>query len=176
MSKIEAGKFELNEERVDVPQLLRACQTMVQARADNGGIALVANLPGGLPTIWADGRALKQVILNLLSNAVKFTAAGGRVMLSAAWTPDGIALSVADNGIGIPPEALARIVRPFGQADASISRRFGGTGLGLPISKRLIELHGGTLTIDSALNSGTTVTVMLPVNRAVSDGSRLAAT
>jgi len=175
MSKIEAGRFELNEERVDLPQLLRACVSMVQARADAGGVFLLLNLPPNLPALRADGRALKQIVLNLLSNGIKFTPAGGKVCLGAECAVDGIVVSVADNGIGIPSDALARVVRPFGQADSSISRRFGGTGLGLPISKRLVELHDGELVIASEVGAGTTITVRLPASRILAESPRLQA-
>ena len=175
MSKIEAGRFELNEQRVELPALFHACLGMVHTRSQDNNIALVVDIAPELPEVWADARALKQITLNLLSNGVKFTPGGGQVSLAAKCLPEGLAIIVSDSGIGIAAEAVARVVHPFGQADASISRRFGGTGLGLSISKRLAELHGGTLMIDSAVGAGTTVTVLLPASRILPSGPRLEA-
>ncbi|HUN53443.1 MAG TPA: ATP-binding protein, partial [Candidatus Sulfotelmatobacter sp.] len=176
LSKIEAGRFELDEARIELAPLLHDCFDMVQARARAGGVAMALELPPILPPLWADDRALKQVVLNLLSNGVKFTPPGGQVGLSVACDREGIDIVVRDSGIGIAADALARVMHPFGQADASISRRFGGTGLGLPISKHLVELHGGALVVESELGAGTIVTVHLPANRVLSPVRRLEVT
>jgi signal transduction histidine kinase len=114
-----------------------------------------------------DGRALKQIVLNLLSNAVKFTPSGGVVSLRIEAAPDNVVLVVADTGIGIAAEALQLLCQPFQQADASISRKFGGSGLGLAISRKLLALHGATLTIESTPGEGTVVRATFPADRIV---------
>jgi len=118
-----------------------------------------------LPTVYADKRRLQQVLINLLSNAIKFTPAGGTVRISAAKGESGVIISIADTGIGIAPADIPKALERFGQVDSRISRTYEGAGLGLPLAKQLIELHGGTLTIDSAVGQGTTVTVTLPAAR-----------
>ena len=124
--------------------------------------------PPAVPNSFNPARALKYMLLNLLSNAVKFTPAGGTVTLSAAVEPGGaMALRVADTGVGIAKEDLARVAEPFWQADPSHARKYGGTGLGLSISRHLVALHGGTMEVESAVGQGTTVTVRLPKERVV---------
>ena len=121
-----------------------------------------------LPPLRADNRALKQVLLNLLSNAVKFTPRGGSITLSAAREPDGgVSISVADTGIGIATDDIAKAMEPFGQVDSSLTRRYQGAGLGLPISRSLVELHGGCLKLDSQPGVGTTARVRLPAERVI---------
>jgi cell cycle sensor histidine kinase DivJ len=114
----------------------------------------------------ADSRALRQVMINLLSNAIKFSPTGGQVQIEARVTSAALEIAVRDEGIGISPEELAHVAEPFWQAQG-VANRFGGTGLGLSISKRLVELHGGQLTIESKLGAGTTVRVALPLHRVV---------
>ena len=124
------------------------------------------NVPPMLPKLRADERKLRQILLNLLSNAVKFTPEGGAVTVAAAIPRgQGLHISVSDTGIGMAPDDIAIALIPFGQVDSDLSRRFDGTGLGLPLTKSLIELHGGTMNLVSAVGSGTTVTVRLPENR-----------
>ena len=118
----------------------------------------------GLPGVHADERRIRQVLLNLLSNAVKFTPQHGTVRLSVTRCEAGVAIAVADTGIGIAPRDIPVALDRFGQIDSRLSRKYEGTGLGLPLSKRLVELHGGTLTIESAVGVGTTVTVILPAD------------
>jgi signal transduction histidine kinase len=142
---------------------------LVRPKAEQGGIALVA--PEGPIDVQlrADSRAIRQIFVNLLSNAVKFTPRGGTVELRVARQADGSAtVVVRDTGIGIAPAVLKHIFEPFRQADSSIARRFGGTGLGLPISKALVEALGGTLAIESALGKGTEVRVTFPADRVTS--------
>ena len=170
MSKLEAGRYTLDDRRTDMMALLRDCAELAAVSAEQGGVSLDIVPAPDLPNLNADDRAVRQVVLNLLSNAVKFTPKGGRVTMAASVREDGsFAITVADTGIGIAPEALNLIAEPFHQADNSISRRFGGTGLGLSISRNLVELHGGTLSIDSAVGEGTTVTVLFPAERVVTD-------
>ena len=129
---------------------------------------LTVTVASDLPRLLGDEIRLKQILLNLLSNAVKFTAPGGRIMLEVAKTAEGgVAFSVADTGIGMAPEEVPLALEPFRQLDGAFNRRFEGTGLGLPLARQLAELHGGSLTIDSAKDRGTTVTVTLPAGRVV---------
>ncbi|WP_207478326.1 sensor histidine kinase [Arenibaculum pallidiluteum] len=163
MSKIEAGKYELHRDVVDLRQIVRSCVRMMALRAQEADVMLVDRLDEiRMPPLNADERALKQVILNLLSNALKFTEAGGRTEISGAVLGGWVEIRVEDDGIGIPPEHLTRIGRPFEQVDNAHTRRHAGTGLGLALSRSLVELHGGYLDIDSAQGRGTCVTVRLP--------------
>jgi signal transduction histidine kinase len=168
LSKIEAGKAELHEEAVDMARIFKSCVTLVSERAGSAGITLsVGDIPNGM-RVRADARMMKQILVNLLSNAIKFTKACGRVMLALRQDPDGgVAISVADTGIGIAAEDIARALAPFTQIDNALNRQFEGTGLGLPLTKSLVELHSGTLTIDSTPGAGTTVTVHLPARRVI---------
>jgi signal transduction histidine kinase len=126
---------------------------------------VTAELPAAAPIVQGDARRLKQIALNLLSNAMKFTPAGGAVQVSLSFGDDGVALVVADTGIGMTPQQIPIALEPFGQVDSSLSRRHEGTGLGLPLCRRFAEAHGGSLTIESALGEGTAVTVRLPAGR-----------
>ena len=125
----------------------------------------------GLPRLLGDRRRLTQILLNLLSNAIKFTLAGGRVELSAAEIDGRIVLKVSDTGIGMDQDEIAIAIEPFRQVDSKLSRRYEGTGLGLPISVKLTESHDGTLSIQSMPGGGTTVSVILPPERLLSDES-----
>lgn len=166
VSKMEAGKLDLDENSVNVETMIRSSLRLVAERAREANVRLVVSVPGNLPMIRADERRLKQVLLNLLSNSVKFTPSNGEVRISAeAHVGAGLAIVVRDTGIGIAPADLPRVLKPFGQVDSNLSRRYDGTGLGLSLSKTLVELHGGTLTIDSKLGEGTTVRVALPQSR-----------
>jgi PAS domain S-box-containing protein len=166
MSKIEAGIFELNDGPCDIGELIEAAARMVEERAQQSGVVLEQQVEPGLPPINADERVLKQVILNLLSNAVKFTGTGGRVTIAASRGPGGgLRVQVTDTGIGIPEDDLANVFDRFSQVENSYTRKFGGTGLGLHLTKKLIELHGGTIEIASREGTGTTVTVTLPSSR-----------
>jgi two-component system cell cycle sensor histidine kinase PleC len=161
MSKIEAGRYTIHPEPLDAAEMLRACARLVRVRASEAGVSLGIGVAQELP-IRADARALKQILLNLLTNAIKFTPAGGSVNLSAGREKDGVIFRVADTGIGIPAEDLPRIGRRFEQVDNALTRKGEGTGLGLALSRALVELHGGTLTIESAVGVGTTVSVWIP--------------
>ncbi len=161
MSKIEAGRYTLHPEPLDGAEVMRASARFVRVRASEAGVALTVAEAPELP-IRADARALRQVLLNLLTNAIKFTPAGGAVDVSAAREGDGIVFRIADTGIGIAAEDLPRIGRRFEQVDNAVTRKGEGTGLGLALSRSLVELHGGALAIDSAVGRGTTVKVWLP--------------
>ena len=125
-------------------------------------------MPRSLPQIQADSRRLKQILLNLLSNAVKFTPPGGRVTIRASEGADGLRLVVEDSGIGIAPDDLEKALRPFGQIDSRLARKYQGTGLGLPLARSMTELHGGKLVLESTPGRGTTATVWLPASRILS--------
>ena len=141
---------------------------MVSTQAETAGINLEADVSPALPAVHADKRRLQQILLNLLSNAIKFTPAGGIVRIFAARGESGLIVSVADTGIGIAADDIPKALERFGQVDSRLSRAYQGAGLGLPLAKQLIELHGGTLTVDSAVGHGTTVTVTLPATRLIS--------
>ncbi|MFO0997042.1 MAG: PAS domain-containing protein [Alphaproteobacteria bacterium] len=164
MAKIEAGRYELHFEKADLADIVGTSLSIVGPRAAEKHIAITDNLDGPVILDAVDERATRQVILNLLSNAIKFTEPGGSVTIGAERRNDGqIAIRVSDTGIGIPPDALARIFEPFHQVDSSLSRRHEGTGLGLSISRRLMELQGGSLEIDSTVGVGTVVRAYFPL-------------
>jgi PAS domain S-box-containing protein len=167
IAKLEAGKVELHESTIALPDVIGQCLTLLRDRAQTGGVALDLDLPENLPALIADERTLKQILLNLLTNAVKFTCDGGRVTVSAALAADGLSLSVSDTGIGMSDEDIAVALSAFGQVHSRVTRRHQGTGLGLPISRSLAQLHGGDLAIESSPGAGTTVTVRFPASRLV---------
>jgi PAS domain S-box-containing protein len=170
VSKLEAGKHVLYEEELSIAGVAETCLNIIKARAAENAVRLSAHGLDGLPRVWAEERALKQILLNLLSNAVKFTPRKGDVRINGSMTPTGeIAVSVTDTGYGIPPDVLPHLFAPFRQGDNSISRRFGGSGLGLAISRRLIDLHGGRILVESEVGKGTTVTVTLPADRVIAE-------
>src|SRR6516225_2213678 len=166
MSKIEAGKLELSKEALNVRAVIGEVIRMMRERAACRGIELIAELADAEIDTWADERAMKQIFLNLLSNAIKFSKGGGRVYIRiAADLPDLAVVEFEDFGIGMNEEELERALQPFGQAKPSTTRNYGGTGLGLPITKGLIEAHGGRLEINSRAGHGTLVRVILPAER-----------
>jgi signal transduction histidine kinase len=167
LSRVDARDLALDEDVVDLGESVVGAIAMVALRAEEGGIALRSTVAADLPLARADPRRLRQVLLNLLSNALKFTPKGGTITLTADRRGADIALAVADTGIGMAPEHISIALARFGQVDSRLARRYEGTGLGLPLVKRLVELHGGTLAIDSALGRGTTVTVLLPADRII---------
>ncbi len=163
MSKMGAGNFEISPEPFAPRSALLSCCNLLALKAREGGIDLVVNAPKDLPDMTGDPRAFKQIVLNLVSNAIKFTERGGAVTVSADIRGAHLLLRVSDNGIGIATDDLKRIGSPFFQAGATYQRRHEGTGLGLSIVKNLVGLHAGELTVQSKLDEGTTVTVMLPL-------------
>jgi two-component system cell cycle sensor histidine kinase PleC len=167
LSKIEAGKLDLQEEEVNIRDVVDTCVRLVANRAQKGEIKIHTDIAAEAPKLWADERKLKQILLNLLSNAVKFTRPGGTVSVTSTVAPTGdVVLRVIDTGIGIAANDIPKALAAFGQVDSSLSRKYEGTGLGLPLTKALVELHGGTLTLESQVNVGTTVCVSLPAVRA----------
>jgi signal transduction histidine kinase len=165
MSKIESGRYEPDESEFDLAAAIEASLAFVRGRALESQIALHAVYPDPTVRLWADQRAIKQVLVNLLSNAIKFTKPGGTVTVDTRADGEDLLIDVRDTGIGIPAEALEAVFEPFQQADAQVTRRYGGSGLGLAISRRLVERHGGTLTLQSQLEVGTVATVRLPAER-----------
>lgn len=163
MSKIEAGKYELVLEDFNATKSIKMAAHMMESRALDSDVKLItAGLAGEDLKIIGDRRAFMQILLNLISNAVKFTEAGGQVSVESYRHEKYIAVKVVDNGIGIPANKLTNITRPFEQVSSSYARDHEGSGLGLSITKELIEMHGGSLQIESVLDEGTSVTVKLP--------------
>ena len=164
MSRIEAGKFELTTEAFEPQALIEPCFKMVEALARERQVTLMTDLPRLLPSIVADERACRQVLINLLSNAIKFSHEKGVVTVAIKRQGSLLNISVADRGIGMDHDAVSRIGEPFFQAQDGLARRYEGTGLGLSIVKGLVDLHQGTLRAASSPGEGTTMTVLLPLN------------
>jgi signal transduction histidine kinase len=175
LSKLEAGQVELYEQTVNLASVLDACIKLIETPARDAKIRLSASLDGEALIIRADDRRLRQILINLLSNAVKFTPEGGAVRVRSFRTQNGFVIAVSDTGVGMNASDIPKIMKPFGQIDDQLNRQNQGTGLGLPIAKHLVELHGGTLNIESEVNVGTTVTITLPSERLVRSSTSLAA-
>lgn len=166
LSRIEAGRYELHEEPLRLADITDDCLRLLKLRAAEKGLHIEENVADELPQIWADQRAMRQVCLNLLSNALKFTPRGGRVIVSVGPTVDGGQfLSVRDTGPGIPEDEIPKVLQAFGQGSLAHQTAEGGTGLGLPIVKNLVELHGGAFDLRSELRKGTEAIIALPRSR-----------
>lgn len=166
LARIESGREELNEEDVDIRKVVRSVLALMKSRADASGVVIETEFPKTLPKLRADARKLKQILVHLLSNSIKFTRRGGRARLAVRCDrSSGYTIEVTDTGIGIDAEDLARVLTPFVQADGRFDRRHGGTGLGLPLTKSLMELHGGSLDVHSEVGVGTSVAVSFPAER-----------
>jgi two-component system cell cycle sensor histidine kinase PleC len=161
MSKIEAGTLELEQKRVDLEKTLQECVRLVAKRASDQGVRLTSSV-GHAPAIWADQRAVKQVTLNLLSNAIKFTEAGGEVAVTCEADLDGVTIVVADSGAGMERDKLALLGRPFAQVSDQFAKKRNGAGLGLALSKALVDMQGGILAIASQPGKGTVACATLP--------------
>ncbi|HEY0220019.1 MAG TPA: HAMP domain-containing sensor histidine kinase [Afipia sp.] len=169
LSRIEAGRYELNEEPVSLAHVVADCHHLLKLRASSRNIAIHEMFEQDMPKLWGDERATRQIVLNLLSNSIKFTPQGGEIWLKAGWTASGGQyLSVKDNGPGIPDEEIPIVLASFGQGSNSIKSAEQGAGLGLPIAKSLIDMHGGTFTLKSKLRIGTEVIVTFPPERVMS--------
>jgi signal transduction histidine kinase len=163
LTKSQAGQLQLALEPVNLVQIVASCATMMREQCARGELQLDVEAPREPVVLTGDPAKLRQILLNLMSNAVKFTDRGGRVAIHVEHAgADAVMLRVSDNGIGMAPEDIPVALAPFGQVDSRLARRYEGTGLGLPLTKVLIELHGGSIAIDSAPGKGTAVTVMLP--------------
>ena len=169
LSKVEAGKLELHEALVSLPRLIDDGLRLVWQRAVSAGIATEVKIQEGIPSIWADERLLKQIMLNLLTNSIKFTPRGGRITVTARIDSGDIEIGVSDTGIGMSAAEIEIALKPFGQIDSPLAREHQGTGLGLPLVRSLVELHGGRLSVQSASGKGTTVTTFLPARRVPSN-------
>lgn len=163
LSKIDAGKIELDEQEIRLADAVTTSLQMVGQQAKSAKVGIATVMPGGLPLVRADGRALKQILINLLSNAIKASPEDGRVTVQAEMAGDGqLAMTVGDSGAGIAAHDIARLLEPFEEMQSAYIRRNRGVGLGLPIAKSLVELHGGTFQIDSEPGNGTKVRFTLP--------------
>ncbi len=168
ISKIEAGEASIEDAIIDLRQTIDSCIRMIKVRAEEAGIKIEVKLPTDLPTIRADGRHVKQILINLLSNAIKFTPPNGIITIKANLNDENcMVISIADTGVGIAKKDIEKILQPFGQVAESQVRGHTGTGLGLPISNSLVKLHGGHLSIDSELGKGTVITFQFPADRTI---------
>jgi signal transduction histidine kinase len=166
LSRVDAGKMELNEDIVEIEPVVRASILIVSQRAAKHAIKLCVSISDSIPPIKADQVRLKQILINLLSNAVKFTPCNGEIHVSVDQSTKGdVVFIVRDTGIGIAPEDIPSIQQPFVQLDDVVTKRYEGTGLGVPLALAMAKLHGGSLIFDSQPGIGTAVTVTLPAER-----------
>lgn len=166
LSRVEAGRYELKEESVSLVTIAQDCRHLLEIRAQKRDIQLIETVEPSLPRIWADERAVRQVVLNLLTNAIKFTPQGGQVTLKVGWTSaGGQYIAITDTGPGIPAEEIAVVMSSFGRGSVAQKNAEEGTGLGLPIVKGLVELHGGRFTLKSKIREGTQAIVVFPPQR-----------
>lgn len=173
LSRIEAGRYDLHEEPLRLADLTADSHRLLQLRANNKNLRVLEDF-AKLPPVWADPRAMRQIVLNLMSNAIKFTPQGGTVKLTVGVAPDGSQfISVRDTGPGIPREEIPKVMQAFGQGSLAVNSAEGGTGLGLPIVKNLIELHGGRFELRSELRKGTEAIVYLPRQRVLQASASL---
>jgi signal transduction histidine kinase len=166
LSKIEAGKMELAVARFDMPSAIDNAMTLVRGRADRHGIQLDSRVASDVVEYDGDERRFKQILINLLTNAVKFTPEGGSVILAANRVNGAYEISVKDTGIGIAEEDHEKVFEEFQQVGADSPRKAEGTGLGLSLTRRLVQMHGGSISVASAIGSGSTFTFMLPIKSA----------
>ncbi|MFN3892668.1 MAG: ATP-binding protein [Beijerinckiaceae bacterium] len=166
LSRVEAGRYELKEDAVSIAHVVEDCIHLLSLRAEKRDITMSEAIEPGLPRLWADERAVRQVTLNLLTNAIKFTPPGGSVFVKAGWTAiGGQYLSIRDTGTGIPADEIPIVLSSFGRGTLAQKNADEGSGLGLPIVKGLVELHGGTFTLKSEVRVGTEVIVIFPPER-----------
>jgi signal transduction histidine kinase len=165
LSRLDAGEGKLHEERTAPAELLELAVRTIAPQAANAGVRLTSDVEPNLPDMMLDARRLYQVLLNILSNAVKFTPGAGSVHAAMARDGEGLRIRISDTGIGIAEKDMARVLERFGQVEDDFARKYIGAGLGIPLSKQFVELHGGRLTLESELHVGTTVTVLLPAAR-----------
>lgn len=170
MSKIEAGRLELFEDEIDVAELIRSVNRMMASKAFGSGLVLQERFDENLPPVRADQRLMRQVLINLVTNAVKFSDKGGKIETHAHMLPTGeMEITVRDYGVGIPEDKIKQALEPFGQVyDKADNAHRTGTGLGLPLAKAMVEMHGGEFTLKSSHGAGTSVIVTLPKERVLS--------
>lgn len=170
ISRVESGKAVLEISRVDLREMAIGTLGMIEEKCRHGGLTLTTDIAADMPLINADPRRLQQILLNILSNAMKYTPSGGIIAFSLHWDTElGVILTVRDTGIGIAPHQIAAAFEPFSRVESAYSRSHDGTGLGLPLAKVMVEMHGGTLDLTSELGAGTEATVTLPPSLAVSE-------
>ena len=168
ISKVELGTDELDEVGIKATDLVNSVVVLVRERAHKTRVKIQTGIADDLPMLFVDEQKLKQILINLMSNSIKFTPAGGSVDLRV-WrdAENGFLFEVTDTGIGIEARDIAKALQPFGQIDSALNRNHAGTGLGLPLAKKLTEMHGGTLELQSKPDVGTTDTIKLPAERTV---------
>lgn len=169
LSKVESGTDELREENIEIRDVINSVLGLVEERAEKKDLELELDVADDAAVLWADRRKVKQILINLMSNAIKFTPAGGKVTVRV-WSnvESGYYFQVVDTGIGMEQEDIPKALTPFQQIDSAANRKYEGTGLGLPLTKSLVELHGGSMNLQSEVGAGTTVTVRFPADRVVS--------
>ena len=173
VARAETGRLKLSEEEVDIADIVSLSAGIIRTLAEKAEVECSFEVADDLPLFWGDPTKMRQILINLLTNAIKFTPAGGEVRLTAKQEQNGaINFLIKDTGIGIPADKMAIALAPFGQVDSSLARRYDGVGLGLPLTKRLLELHNGTLEIISEPGRGTEVTALLPPARSRQDQRR----
>ncbi len=178
-SRLEAGKFQLNEQPLDLRRVLYGVHRLMLPLAESSSLDLRIELPEGLPPLLADERAVRQILINLVGNAVKFTPAGGRVRICAMLEPDRrLCVTVADTGIGMDPQSVPKALEPFTQLEGGLAKGHGGSGLGLSLVNALVRLHDGTLVIQTARDQGTSIAIRFPIARTLdlpaAEGRRVA--
>ncbi len=164
-SKAEARKLEVEFVDIDIKKIAHSCMRLVEPRAKEAKVKLIERMPDKNVVLSADPKRMKQVILNLLSNSVKFTQEGGEISLIIEDDMLGgkVSVTISDNGIGIAAKDISKALAPFGQIDSSLSRKYEGTGLGLPLTKKLVEIMGGVFDIKSEVGLGTTIRLIFPI-------------
>ena len=168
MTKVEAGTYQLREDVCDVAKIVGNAVDLVKNLAVQNELNVRVDVPDDMPFLFADERCVRQVVVNFLSNAIKFTPKGGRVTARARLEPGGaIALAVVDTGIGMAQDDIPQALSPFQQLESSHGRKYEGTGLGLSLTKAMVELHEGTLQVESRVGAGTTVTAHFPAGRTI---------
>ncbi len=170
ISKLEAGKMDVYDEEISIEEIIPTAVRLVRHKADERKIVITTNIEKSFPDIYADQRMLKQILINLLSNAVKFNINGGKIDINATTHRSGASITVSDTGIGMDSADIPHLLEPFAQADSSLNRTYQGTGLGLAITKSMVELHGGHLSIISAVGEGTAITITFPEDRVIRTG------
>ena len=170
LSKLDAGKLELCVEPVQVLKVIIDCVRSVEPQATREQVGISIQVHDGIDQLCVDNKRLHQMLLNLLSNALKFTPSGGEITIEVFRRGQDVAISVSDTGIGIRAEDIPKVLEPFGQIDGPMAQKHKGTGLGLPLTKELAELHGGSLTMESNVDAGTTVTITLPPDASAVSG------
>lgn len=170
LSKAEAGSIEGQPRETSVDDTIQSCLKVIAPKAQSAQVKVYPDLQPDLPLLWIDTKHLRQIVTNILSNAVKFTPEGGEVTISTRADDDGVAILIHDTGIGMAAEDIPKALSPFGQIDSSLARKYNGTGLGLPLTKRLVENYEGELRIDSAFGEGTLITIQFPPHRLVREG------